>query len=78
MSTNGSSHTHRKPLLTSKDDPDSDEDPKIKFENRRVLHRELVRTRPNRHKMRRELTGHVVTRWYRAPELILLQKDYGP
>jgi len=23
------------------------------------------------------LTGHVVTRWYRAPELILLEKDYG-
>ena len=22
------------------------------------------------------LTGHVVTRWYRAPELILLQEDY--
>lgn len=25
----------------------------------------------------RNLTGHVVTRWYRAPELILLQKDYS-
>lgn len=24
----------------------------------------------------RHLTGHVVTRWYRAPELILLQKNY--
>eukprot|EP00403_Amphidinium_massartii_P048352 CAMPEP_0178466592 /NCGR_PEP_ID=MMETSP0689_2-20121128/51984_1 /TAXON_ID=160604 /ORGANISM="Amphidinium massartii, Strain CS-259" /LENGTH=427 /DNA_ID=CAMNT_0020093623 /DNA_START=21 /DNA_END=1300 /DNA_ORIENTATION=- len=24
----------------------------------------------------RALTGHVVTRWYRAPELILLQKNY--
>mgnify|MGYP000858958991 CR=1 FL=1 len=24
------------------------------------------------------MTGHVVTRWYRAPELILLEKDYGP
>jgi mitogen-activated protein kinase 1/3 len=24
------------------------------------------------------LTGHVVTRWYRAPELILLEKEYGP
>jgi mitogen-activated protein kinase 1/3 len=23
------------------------------------------------------LTGHVVTRWYRSPELILLEKDYG-
>lgn len=28
--------------------------------------------------MKRELTGHVVTRWYRAPELILLEKEYGP
>ena len=26
--------------------------------------------------VKRELTGHVVTRWYRAPELILLEKDY--
>lgn len=24
------------------------------------------------------LTSHVATRWYRAPELILLEKDYGP
>lgn len=23
---------------------------------------------------KRQLTGHVVTRWYRAPELILLQE----
>ena len=28
--------------------------------------------------MKRVLTSHVVTRWYRAPELILLEKDYGP
>lgn len=26
--------------------------------------------------LRRQLTGHVVTRWYRAPELILLQESY--
>jgi len=26
--------------------------------------------------VKRHLTGHVVTRWYRAPELILLQKNY--
>lgn len=25
----------------------------------------------------RELTSHVVTRHYRAPEIILLEKDYG-
>jgi mitogen-activated protein kinase 1/3 len=38
----------------------------------------LVRTKNQRKNMKRELTGHVVTRWYRAPELILLEKDYGP
>ncbi|AFZ80232.1 mitogen-activated protein kinase 2, putative [Theileria equi strain WA] len=37
---------------------------------------------PQIHRMRlnaqmtRQLTGHVVTRWYRAPELILLQENY--
>ncbi len=38
----------------------------------------LQKTKGQRKNMRRELTGHVVTRWYRAPELILLEKDYGP
>eukprot|EP00826_Nyctotherus_ovalis_P057172 TRINITY_DN7809_c0_g2_i10.p1 TRINITY_DN7809_c0_g2~~TRINITY_DN7809_c0_g2_i10.p1 ORF type:complete len:447 (-),score=149.73 TRINITY_DN7809_c0_g2_i10:3576-4916(-) len=28
--------------------------------------------------MKRRLSGHVVTRWYRAPEIILMEKDYGP
>lgn len=27
-------------------------------------------------KVQRILTGHVVTRWYRAPEVILLEKEY--
>lgn len=27
--------------------------------------------------MKRELSPHVVTRWYRSPELILMEKDYG-
>jgi mitogen-activated protein kinase 1/3 len=26
----------------------------------------------------RQMTKHVVTRWYRAPELILMANDYGP
>lgn len=30
----------------------------------------------NAKNVKRELTGHVVTRWYRAPEVILLEKDY--
>ena len=40
--------------------------------------RTLKDTKEERRTMKRELTGHVVTRWYRAPELILLEKDYGP
>lgn len=39
---------------------------------------ELKKTKEMRKNMKRQLTGHVVTRWYRAPELILLEKDYGP
>lgn len=38
----------------------------------------LIKTKDQRKNMKRELTGHVVTRWYRAPEIILLEKDYGP
>ena len=42
------------------------------------LKQQLHRTKDLRKNMKRELTGHVVTRWYRAPEIILLEKDYGP
>lgn len=38
---------------------------------------QLKATKDQRKNMKRQLTGHVVTRWYRAPELILLEKDYG-
>ena len=38
----------------------------------------LVRHKKNSGKnvIKRDLTSHVVTRWYRAPEVILLEKDY--
>lgn len=49
----------------------SDED------KRKQMTKKLIRTKDMRKNMKRELTGHVVTRWYRAPELILLEKDYG-
>ncbi|CAG9331700.1 unnamed protein product [Blepharisma stoltei] len=35
----------------------------------------LVRSKPGL-QTKTELTGHVVTRWYRAPELILLEREY--
>ena len=43
-----------------------------------VMRAKLIKTKEQRRNMKRELTGHVVTRWYRAPEIILLEKDYGP
>lgn len=49
-----------------------------KTKDKEDIKNKLVRTKNQRKNMKRELTGHVVTRWYRAPELILLEKDYGP
>ena len=51
---------------------------KTEEEKRKEVMKRLVKTKDMRKNMKRELTGHVVTRWYRAPELILLEKDYGP
>ena len=36
----------------------------------------LVKSKVAALQVKRELTGHVVTRWYRAPELILLEREY--
>ena len=36
----------------------------------------MARTKDGKPVLKRQLTGHVVTRWYRAPELILLQENY--
>ena len=55
------------------------EDQKVSEDDKRKdLTKRLIKTKDMRKNMKRELTGHVVTRWYRAPELILLEKDYGP
>mmetsp|Transcript_39241 Transcript_39241/g.108078 ORF Transcript_39241/g.108078 Transcript_39241/m.108078 type:complete len:420 (-) Transcript_39241:130-1389(-) len=37
---------------------------------------QTVPTVTHTQRLKKNLTGHVVTRWYRAPELILLQDDY--
>jgi mitogen-activated protein kinase 1/3 len=47
-------------------------------DKRKEMTKRLIKSKDQRKNMKRELTGHVVTRWYRAPELILLEKDYGP
>ena len=44
---------------------------------KKIIKERLRKMKGLRWNMRRQLTGHVVTRWYRAPEIILLEKDYG-
>ena len=44
-------------------------------DKRKEMTKRLINTKDMRKNMKRELTGHVVTRWYRAPELILLEKE---
>lgn len=53
------------------------EESKQPLDRRAQLMQQLKQTKEMRKNMKRQLTGHVVTRWYRAPELILLEKDYG-
>lgn len=62
---------------TMDDDIDLDKNGSRTYEEKREIHFKLEKTKMARRKMKRCLTGHVVTRWYRAPELILLEKSYG-
>ena len=62
-------------ISSSQSDISSKEKEETKKED---LRQRLMKTKDMRKNMKRELTGHVVTRWYRAPEIILLEKDYGP
>lgn len=56
-----------------------EEDKKITEEvKKKEIQTQIKKTKELRRSMKRHLTGHVVTRWYRCPELILLEKDYGP
>lgn len=42
-----------------------------------MINQILEQTRELRRDLNRQLTSHVATRFYRAPELILMEKDYG-
>lgn len=61
-----------------KEEDKEDTTPKTAAEKRSEMTQRLLKTKDQRKNIKRELTGHVVTRWYRAPELILLEKEYGP
>ena len=45
-------------------------------ENKRIS-RALAKTEEERDKDERKLTPHVVTRFYRAPEVILIDRNYN-
>ena len=40
--------------------------------------KQLVQTPTKKRSIKSDLSVHVVTRWYRSPEIILLERDYGP
>ena len=63
---------------TNEESKDTEESESTVVDKRKALMEQLKKTKELRKNMKRQLTGHVVTRWYRAPELILLEKDYGP
>ena len=37
----------------------------------------LLRERPMRKKQKRALSNHVISRWYRPPEIIMIEKNYN-
>ena len=54
------------------------EESKAEESKKKEIQEKIEKTKELRRTMKRQLTGHVVTRWYRSPEIILLEKDYGP
>ena len=47
-------------------------------EKRHKIAQNLLAIKPQRLQLKRELSGDITTRWYRAPEIILIETDYGP
>ena len=47
-----------------------------KSTRRQIISDRLIEDRPNRQSRVRDLSNHVVSRWYRPPEIILLEKTY--
>jgi mitogen-activated protein kinase 1/3 len=73
-----SSHTSEKEEVKEPAAVQGNSSDEEKLEKKKDLSKMLSRTKDLRKNIKRELTDHVVTRWYRAPEIILLEKDYGP
>jgi mitogen-activated protein kinase 1/3 len=48
------------------------------IDHKEVIREVLTETKQERSFGKRRLSDHVVTRWYRPPEIILIEKIYGP
>lgn len=60
--------------LVKKDDPPSTSAPSTAITSTGTTMRPIARNA----NIKSDLSVHVVTRWYRSPEIILLERDYGP
>lgn len=49
-----------------------------KEEAKATIREVLEKSKEERGHGKRKLSDHVVTRWYRPPEIILIEKKYGP
>lgn len=47
------------------------------WKSRKDIYTNLIKTKDTRRLMQWEMTSHVITWWYRPPEIILLEKGYG-
>lgn len=47
-------------------------------ETKQMIKDILQESKAERSLTKRRLSDHVVTRWYRPPEIILIEKQYGP
>jgi len=61
----------KKTASDPKKDPSPKTAPEVSPKSQPEIEFKAIRT------LKKSLTTHVVTRWYRAPEVILMQKDYG-
>ena len=47
-----------------------------KKEKKPTTEKKTLKKAPGASQLKSQLTSHVVTRWYRAPEIILIEKNY--
>jgi len=73
--------SENKSQITADEPTKNEEDHQIKkkreikeMEKKAIVVKPIARNK----NIKSDLSVHVVTRWYRSPEIILLERDYGP